>query len=84
MEICIRSLKRQNIRSLKGQYGSNRIGSWSELAKMLEKNNNESSVFFIKADQIFLKGQYGSTWIVLDSSFSKEDNMGWTVLSFED
>ena len=44
MEICI-------IRSMKGQYGSNCIASWSEFAKNIGK---------IQVDQIFLKEKYGS------------------------
>ena len=32
--------------------------------EILEKYTNESYVFFIKVDQIFLKGHYGSTRIV--------------------
>ena len=42
------------------------------LLRILEKYNNKPYVFFIKVDQIFLKGQYGSTCIVPDSSFSKD------------
>ena len=42
------------------------------LLEMLEKYSNEPYVFFIKVDQIFLKGQYGSTHIVPDSNFSKD------------
>ena len=42
------------------------------LLKILEKFNNESYVFFIKFDPIFLKGQYGSTCIFPDSDFSKD------------
>ena len=42
------------------------------LLEKLKKYNNESYVLFIKVDQIFLKGQYGSTRIVSDSSFSKD------------
>ena len=42
------------------------------LLEILEKYNNEAYVFFIKVDQISLKGQYGSTCIVPDSSFSKD------------
>ena len=41
------------------------------LLEKLEKYNNEPYVFFIKVDQIFLKGQYGSNRIVPDSHFSK-------------
>ena len=41
------------------------------LLEILEKYNNEAYVFFIKVDQISLKGQYGSTCIALDSSFVK-------------
>ena len=40
------------------------------LPEILEKCNNEPYVFYIKVDQIFLKGHYGSTRIVPDSSFS--------------
>ena len=42
------------------------------LLEILEKYNNEPCVLFIKVHQIFLKGQYGSTRIVPDSSFSKD------------
>ena len=42
------------------------------LLEILEKYSNEPHVFFIKIDEIFLKGQYGSTCIVPDSSFSKD------------
>ena len=41
------------------------------LLKILEKYNNEPYTVFIKVDHIFLKGQYGSTRIVPDSSISK-------------
>ena len=39
--------------------------------EMLEKYEKEPYVFFIKVNQIFRKGQYGSTRIIPDSSFSK-------------
>ena len=42
------------------------------LLEILEKYNNKPYVFFIKVDQIFLKGQHGSIRIVPDSSFSKD------------
>ena len=42
------------------------------LLEISEKYNNEPYMFFIKVDQIFLKGHYGSTRIVPDSSFSKD------------
>ena len=42
------------------------------LLEILEKYNNEPYVSFIKVDKIFLKGHYGSTRIVPDSSFSKD------------
>ena len=42
------------------------------LLEILEKYNNKPYVFFIKVDQIFLQGQYRSTRIVPDSSFSKD------------
>ena len=38
----------------------------------LEKYKQEPCVFFTKVNQIFLKGQYGSTCIILDSSFTKD------------
>ena len=44
-----------------------------DLLKKLEKYNNKPYVVFIKVDQIFLKGQYGSTRNVPDSNFSKND-----------
>ena len=40
--------------------------------EMLEKYTKAPYVFFIKVNQIFLKGQYASTCIVSDSSFSKD------------
>ena len=39
------------------------------LLEILYKYNNKPNVFFIKADQIFLKGHYGSTYIIPDSNF---------------
>ena len=42
------------------------------LLEILEKYNNKPYVFFIKVDQIFIKGQYGSARFVPDSSFSKD------------
>ena len=42
------------------------------LLEILGKYINKPDVFFIKVDQIFLKGQYGSTYIVPDSNFSKD------------
>ena len=42
------------------------------LLEILKKYNNEPYMFFIKVGQIFLKGQYGSTRIVLNSKFSKD------------
>ena len=39
--------------------------------EMLEKYKKEPYVFFIKVNQIFLKGQCGSTRTVPDPSFSK-------------
>ena len=42
------------------------------LLEILEKYNNEPNVLFIKADQIFLKGHYGSTHIIPDSNFWKD------------
>ena len=42
------------------------------LLEILEKYNNEPYVFFVKVDQIFLKGHYGSTRIVPGSSFSED------------
>ena len=41
------------------------------LLEILEKYNNEPFVLFLSVDQFFLKGQYGSTRIVPDSSFQK-------------
>ena len=38
------------------------------LQQKLEKYNNEPYVFFIKVDQIFLKGQYVLTSILPDSN----------------
>ena len=38
------------------------------LLEILEKYNNEPYVFFKKVDQVFLKGQYGPTHTVPDSS----------------
>ena len=57
---------------LKVQHGSNCIASWPEFTRNIGKYNNEPSVFFIKVDLIFLKGQYGSTRTVPDPSFSKD------------
>ena len=68
------------------------------LLKSLEKYTKEPYVFFIKVNQIFLKGQLGSIRIVPDSIFSEikhellkeiykvsfRRQMGRTVLSFED
>ena len=42
------------------------------LLQILKKYNNEPYVFFIRAGQIFLKGQYGSISIVPDSNISKD------------
>ena len=42
------------------------------LLEILEKLNNKPYAFFIKVDQIFLKGHYGPTRIVLDLSFSED------------
>ena len=58
MEICIRSLKTY-IRSLKGQYGSSCITSWSDFAGNIEKIQQRViyMCFFINVGQIFLKGQ---------------------------
>ena len=42
------------------------------LLEILKKYNNEQYMFFIKVGQIFLKGQYVSTRIVLNSNFSKD------------
>ena len=42
------------------------------LLEILEKYNNKPYVFFIKVDQIFIKGQYGSARFFPDSSFSKD------------
>ena len=36
------------------------------LLEILKKYNNEPCVFFVKVDQIFLKGQYWSTRVVLN------------------
>ena len=41
------------------------------LLEMLEKYKKEPHMFFIKVTQIFLKGQYWSTHIIPDSSFSE-------------
>ena len=60
MEICITSLKKTHIKSLKRKYG-----------KKLYCNNKPNE-FITKVDQSFLKGQYGSTSIVPDSNFSKD------------
>ena len=42
------------------------------LLEILKKYNNEPYVIFIKVDQIFLEGQYGSSHIAPYSSFSKD------------
>ena len=41
---------------------------------MLEKYEKEPYVFFIKVNKIFRKGQYGSTRIIPESSFSKNSS----------
>ena len=51
--------------------------------EILEKYNNEPYVFFIKVDQFFLKGQYGSTCIVPDSSFSKDTSKRHKTRAFD-
>ena len=50
---------------------------------MLEKCKNEPCVFFIKVNQILLKGQYGATCIVPDSSFWKDAQNRNKRLAFE-
>ena len=72
MEICIRSLKREYIRSMKGQYGSNCIASWSEFARNIEKIQQQTIGHFNKSWPNFSRRKYGSTSIVLDSRFSKD------------
>ena len=42
------------------------------LLEILEKYENDPYALFIKVNQIFIKGQYGSTHIVPDSNFSKD------------
>ena len=42
-----------------------------DVLEMLEKYKKEPCMFFIKVNQIFLKGQHESTRIVPDLSFSK-------------
>ena len=42
--------------------------------EMLEKYEKEPYVFFIKVNKIFRKGQYGSTRIIPESSFSKNSS----------
>ena len=49
MEICIRSLKGEYIRSMKGQYGSNCIASWSEFARNIEKIQQQTIGHFNKS-----------------------------------
>ena len=71
MKTCIRSLKNTYMKSLT-LWVKPLLPLGQNLLEMLEKYSNEPCVFFIKVDQIFLKGQYGSTHIVPDSNFSKD------------
>ena len=48
------------------------MASWSESARNIGKIQQRTVCIFIKVDQIFLKGHYGSTRIVPDSSFSED------------
>ena len=52
--------------------GHNVLSLSQNVLEMLEKYKKEPCVFFIKVNQIFLKGQYGSSRIVPDSSFAKD------------
>ena len=53
------------------------------LQEILEKYNNKPYVFFIKVDQMFLKGQHGSTRIVPDSSFPKDASIRNKTRAFD-
>ena len=62
-----------SIRSVKEQYGSICIASWSKFARDIGKINTTTNyTFFIKVDRIFLKVQHESTCIVPDSNFLKD------------
>ena len=69
----VRYVKGQYIRSLKGLYESNYMASWLEFAKYIGKIQHQATyTFFNKIWSFFLKEQYGSTHIILDSNFSND------------
>ena len=69
----VRYVKGQYIRSLKGLYESNYMASWLEFAKYIGKIQHQATyTFFSKIWSFFLKEQYGSTHIILDSNFSND------------
>ena len=57
---------------MKVQYVSKCIASSSEFVKNIGKILQRVICVFCKVYQIFLKGQYGSTRNIPDSSFSKD------------